>query len=208
MRVELKNVSLAYGDKSPLFQNLNLRVEPGDFVTIRGPSGCGKSSLLRLINRLQSPSFGQLTVDDLPIEQYDVTGLRRSIGYVQQVPVMIDGFVRDNLNLAFQFKTARSASLASEDTFRASMDEFLLNDIDMDEPAGTLSVGQKQRIALIRALLTEPRVLLFDEPTSALDDKSRSLVESWLARLNLNEIISVVLVTHLNFDIGEAMATR
>jgi putative ABC transport system ATP-binding protein len=199
MRLDINNVSLQYGKKKPLFQRVNLTVDSGDFVLIHGPSGSGKSSFLRLPNRLQEPSSGDILLDGIPVTRHNVTELRRKIGYVQQTPAMAGGAVRNNLTLSFTFRAARDRQWPDEDRLRILLDDFLLQDVDLDDDAETLSVGQKQRIALIRTLLSEPRLLLCDEPTSALDPESKSVVETWLERLALEQSIGIVLVTHLDF---------
>ena len=199
MRIELKNVTLQYDEKTPTFQGIDLNVETGDFILIQGASGIGKSSLLRLLNRLQEPTAGEIRIDGKPIAEFDVTTLRRKIGYVQQLPVIIDGSVEDNFNLSFRFRSARSQTKPRTETIRQFMDDFLLQEVRLADDAQKLSVGQKQRISLIRMLLLQPEVLLCDEPTSALDAESKEIVESWIERINIEKGIGVILVTHLDF---------
>lgn len=199
MQLQLKDLSLHYKDKSPLFQNVNLTVNNGDFILIQGPSGSGKSSLLRLLNRLQDPTSGDILIGGRPVTGYEVTELRRKIGYVQQTPIVVETTVQDNLVLPFHFKVADGQAPPSGEDLRKRLDDFLLQDVDLDDEAETLSVGQKQRIALIRTLLSGPEILLCDEPTSALDARSKEIVEGWLERLNLERKIAVVLVSHTDF---------
>ncbi|MBT5877264.1 MAG: ATP-binding cassette domain-containing protein [Candidatus Latescibacteria bacterium] len=199
MRVELNHLSLAYGEKPPLFTDLNLILNDGDFILITGPSGSGKSSLLRLINILHAPIAGFIHIDDLPIDQHEVTRLRRRIGYIQQVPVMLPGTVRENLHLPFRFKTAKDQSAPDDPKMRDSMDGFLLQDVGLADDASQLSVGQKQRLSLIRTMLTRPEVILCDEPTSALDPESKSVVEEWIIRLNTDSNTTILMVSHQDF---------
>lgn len=208
MRLEIKNLSLRYGTKKPLFEGVNLTVDSGDFVLIHGPSGSGKSSFLRLPSRLQEPASGEILLDGRSVRRRDVTELRRTVGYVQQTPEMAGGAVRSNLTLSFTFRAAREKRLPDEDMLRTLLDDFLLQDVDLDDDAETLSMGQKQRIALIRTLLSEPRFLLCDEPTSALDPESKSVVETWLERLALEQNIGIVKVTHLDFRPERIRARR
>ena len=199
MKIELRDLSLAYGDGARLLGSVSLVIDPGAFVLIEGPSGSGKSSLLRLLNRLQEPTGGEILFDGKSIRPCDVTTLRRCIGYVQQSPVMLDGSIADNLRWPFRLRSARGEPAPSVERLRGLMDEFLLQDVELTHEAATLSVGQKQRIALIRSLLTNPVVLLCDEPTSALDPESREIVQESLERLNVQQRITVVVVTHLEF---------
>ena len=199
MKLQLQNLSLQYDGKPPLFQNVDLTVNSGEFVVIHGPSGIGKSSLLRLLNRLQDPTSGSILIDDKPISEHNVTHLRRRIGYVQQTPVTIEGTVRENLLLPFTVKAAGNAPPPNDDTLRQKLDAYLLNDVQLDDNATELSVGQKQRIALIRILLIAPSLLICDEPTSALDPESRSIVERELERINRETQTSVILISHVDF---------
>ena len=91
MKIELQKIELSFGDKPPLLQDLDFMLDAGDFALIHGPSGCGKSSLLRGLNRLQEPSAIRILIDGRPAGEYEVTQLRRRMGFVQQTPVMVTG---------------------------------------------------------------------------------------------------------------------
>lgn len=208
MRIELKRLGLHYEGKKPLFRDLDLALEEGGFIVIQGPSGSGKSSLLRLINRLQEPDRGEIRIDGRSIEEYDVTALRRRIGYVQQIPVMLEGSVRDNLMFPFQFRSARELDPPGEEVLRTWLDRLLLREIELGDCARELSVGQKQRVALIRTLLVQPEVLLCDEPTSSLDSESKKIVEDWLERINSGSQIGIILVTHSKVEFSEVRPFR
>lgn len=199
MKIETANLTLRFGDKDPLFENFDLDISSGDFLLIQGPSGSGKSSILRLFNRLIEPTSGQLRFDGQPIADAEVPALRRRIAYVQQTPVVVPGSVRENLEYSFTFKVAAKEPKPSAETLRRWLDDFLLDDVDLNDDASTLSVGQQQRIAFIRILLVQPDFLLCDEPTSALDQQSREIVENWLEKINLEQRIGILLVTHLDF---------
>jgi putative ABC transport system ATP-binding protein len=200
MKIELRDVSLDYGAAAPLLSRVSLAIEGGEFVIIEGPSGSGKSSLLRLLNRLHEPTAGGIIVEGRPMSDYEVTALRRRVGYVQQTPMMLEGSVVDNLHLPFRFRSAQRRTAPAPDRLRQLMDEFLLHDVGLSDTATQLSVGQKQRIALLRTVLTEPEVLLCDEPTSALDPESREIVQMALERFNVDARMTVVVVTHFDFE--------
>ncbi len=199
MKIELQNIELSFADMPPLLRDLNFVLEAGEFALIHGPSGCGKSSLLRVLNRLQEPSAGRLLIDGRPAEQYEVTQLRSRMGFVQQTPVMVAGSVRENLYYPFIIKAQRGRELPGDEVLRTWLDDLLLVDVALEADAGVLSVGQQQRLALIRTLLAEPEILLCDEPTSALDADSKGVVDAWLERANVERGIGIVLVTHLDF---------
>lgn len=201
MRLMLDHVGLSFDEKT-LFENVSLAIDQGDFVVIRGASGSGKSSFLRLLNRLGEPSDGSIAADGTPLVDTEVTSYRRRVGYVQQTPILISGTVRDNLLLPFSYKAA-STPVPGRDRLQSDLTGFNLTDVGLDDPADNLSVGQKQRIALIRTLLTGPDIILCDEPTSALDPESRAIVEDRLRHINREENTTIVLVTHLTFDPGD-----
>ena len=208
MQIELRDLSLQYKEKETMFEAVSLSFTSQDFVLIRGQSGSGKSSLLRLINRLQEPTSGEIFVDGKSMADWDVTTLRRSVGYVQQTPIMVGGTVRENLLLPFQFKSAEKMLTPADADLEKWMVEFLLNGVTLGENAEVLSVGQKQRIALIRTLLTKPEIVLCDEPTSALDPDSKAIVEGWLERIHLEQGVGVVLVTHVDFKPEQVVPRR
>ena len=199
MQIELRKIALRYDDKPPLLENLDFLLADGDFALIHGPSGCGKSSLLRILNRLQEPSAGDILIDGRPIGSSAVTHLRRKMGYVQQTPVVIAGSVQDNLLYPFRFKAQHRLRVPDQPVLRNWLDDFLLQNVELGDEAQQLSLGQKQRLALIRSLLIEPEVLLCDEPSSALDRESKIVVDQWLERVNAEFGVGVVLVTHLDF---------
>ena len=199
MKIELKNISLKFKEKSPLFQNINLTIEHGDFILIQGKSGIGKSSFLRLLNRLHEPTTGQIWIDDKPITDHQITNLRRRIGYLQQTPIMVKGSIEDNLKLPFHFKSSRKLKQPSKRQLEQTLRNFLLTNINLQSNAQNLSLGEKQRIALIRTLLSEPEIILCDEPTSALDSDSQQIVGNALEQTNVEKETTVLLVTHLDF---------
>jgi len=204
MEIILTDITLAFDDKT-LFTNVDLTIAQGDFIVIRGASGSGKSSFLRLLNRLAEPTTGTLFVDGEQIGSTEVTHYRRRVGYVQQTPVLISGTVAENLLLPFGYKSSTTA-VPDRGQLDEHLNDFNLTDVKLDDPADKLSIGQKQRIALIRTVLTQPDIILGDEPTSALDPESRTIVEDRFRAINRDRKTTVVLVTHLEFDAGDTDA--
>ncbi|MBU2551070.1 MAG: ATP-binding cassette domain-containing protein [Proteobacteria bacterium] len=198
--IEFDRVSFHYEPGRSLFDQVSPSLPAGGFVLVRGPSGSGKSTLLRLINRLEEPEAGEIRFKGRPLGDYPAPRLRRSLLYIQQTPVAVDAPVRDNLLLPFAFKSNRDLSRPDDGRLRELMDEFLLTGVGLDDAAQTLSVGQLQRMCLIRGLLLEPEVLLLDEPTSALDRESSRLVEAAAERLNQEAGLTVVMVSHKDFE--------
>ena len=117
------------------------------------------------------------------------------MGLLQQTPVLLSGSVRDNLLLSFRYTASDGLPRPDDRSLDGELERFLL-DVDLDDDAGPLSVGQKQRLALIRTLLAKPDLLLCDEPTSALDPESRGIVQDRLERFCSEEGKTAILVTH------------
>jgi len=198
--IEFSKVTFSFSDTKILFENLSLQINAGSFYLIQGPSGSGKSTFLRLINRLEEPSGGNLLFHGRRLASYSPPLLRRSILYIQQTPTAIDGTVRQNLLLAFTFKNNRDLTPPDDDLLKARLDNFLLNDIGLETNAQTLSVGQLQRLCLIRGLLLDPEVLLLDEPASALDEESSRIVEQTSEQLCTESGLTVLMVSHRRFE--------
>jgi len=127
---------------------------------------------------------------------HDLTLLRRRVVYLQQIPVMLNATVKENLRLPFSFKSADRSKIPDDEEIRKYFKVFLLEGVSPEDNAQNLSVGQKQRLALIRALLLKPEMLLLDEPTSSLDQESRLIVEKQVQVLNSKERIGIVMVSH------------
>ncbi|GIX06493.1 MAG: ABC transporter ATP-binding protein [Candidatus Poribacteria bacterium] len=197
MDIAFERVSLRYGE-TVVLEEVSFRVQSGQFALIEGPSGAGKSSMLRLINRLEDPSSGTISADGRPLPEWPVLQLRRQIAYVPQIPVLFPGTVRENLLTPFRFRANRDRTPPTDEELRARLSELLL-EVKLEETATTLSVGQQQRIALLRAALLEPRLMLCDEPTAPLDPDSREVVERTLERWNQEQGITVFLVTHQGY---------
>jgi len=194
--LELKNVSKAVlrkvnntRVKTQILSNIDLNVRKGDLVSIMGASGSGKSTLLRLINRLSERDSGDILLNGKDIRYYDPMVLRRKVGMMFQVPVVFKGSVRDNLAFGMKLwgKDVDIQTLSRD----AGISENLL-----DADAKHLSVGEKQRVCMARALANQPEVLLLDEPTSALDAASAERIEKLLLRLKLEKDLTMLWVTH------------
>ncbi len=196
--LELCGAAFAYPGGRSVFQGAGFALPKGSLTLVKGPSGAGKSTLLRLLNRLEEPTRGAVLYRGRPLSKYPPPVLRREISYLQQTPILLDSSVRDNLLLPFSFQANQDKPRPNDNTLRARMTEFLLEGVSLADNAATLSVGQKQRLCLIRALLLSPSVLLLDEPTAALDPESRSIVENAAETLCL-EGVTVVMAGHQEY---------
>ena len=162
------------------------------FTAIVGPSGAGKSTLLRLLDRLDAPTTGTVRLDGVDLATLDPLALRRRVAMVFQRPIVFPGTVLDNLTMV-------GPPLDAEGAQEALARVGLRADV-LDHDAATLSGGEAQRLAIARALRTEPEVVLADEPTASLDGESTAMIEQLLAEL-AGAGVTVVAVTH---DPGQA----
>lgn len=159
-----------------------------DIYTVLGPSGAGKSSLLRLLNRLDEPSAGEVIFNGKKYNEYTPCQLRRKIGYLFQTPYLFPGTVRDNL-LYGEKDLAESHMIEL-------LEQVMLAAIFLDKDTENLSIGEKQRVALARLLAIKPDILLLDEPTSALDPTNTEAIESMVKNIVEQKVLTAIMVTH------------
>lgn len=197
--LEIKDISFAYEGSALVFEHLNLAVLPGEFILVKGASGSGKSTLLRLICRLNQLAGGSILFEGRDITSIAPARLRSSVSYVAQIPQMTDASVEENLLLPFSFAINAEKSPPGKEELREMLKVFYLSDISLDRSAMRLSTGQKQRVAIMRALLQEPLLLLLDEPTSALDQESAAMVFSIMERLSIEQRKTIMTVTHSDY---------
>jgi subfamily B ATP-binding cassette protein HlyB/CyaB len=177
--IELDRVTFRYpGSESPALREVSLRIPAGSMVGIVGRSGSGKTTLAGLLQGLHYPSEGAVRFDGHNVRDIDLSFLRSQTGVVPQEPFLFRGTVKDNIRMG---KPTASFEDVVEAARQAGADEFIQElaqryDTNLEEGAVNLSGGQKQRISIARALLREPRIIIFDEATSALDPESEAIV--------------------------------
>jgi ATP-binding cassette subfamily B protein len=186
-RVSFHGVDFTYPSRPDhlALHEFNLHVEPGEAVALVGPSGAGKSTVFQLLQRFYDPTAGAIHIDGVSIETLPPERLRAHIAVVAQEPVMFAGTITDNIRYGRIDASEREIHAAAN---AAAADEFIRRlpegyDTRLGERGITLSVGQRQRIAIARAILRDAAVLLLDEATSALDAENEHLVQVGLSNL-------------------------
>jgi ATP-binding cassette, subfamily B, bacterial len=193
--IEFDQVSFGYGDGAVL-ADLSFRVAPGTICAILGPSGVGKSTLADLLVRFYDPSAGAIRLDGRDLRDLRLTDLRHAVLLVDQAPYLFHASIRENIAYARPGATDDEIVSAAQD---AAIHERILALPDgyatmVAERGQTLSAGERQRIALARALLANPKVLILDEPTSALDEANERAIAETLVRVAQGR--TAILITH------------
>jgi ABC-type multidrug transport system fused ATPase/permease subunit len=182
--VHFDEVSFAYGSE-PVLKGVSLEAKPGEVIAIVGPTGAGKTTLVNLLLRFFDPSAGRVMVDGHDLRQLKVRSLREQVAIVLQEPFLFPLSVADNLSYGRPSATREEIIAAAE---AANADAFICRlpdgyDTVIGERGATLSGGEKQRLAIARALLKDAPILILDEPTSALDARTETLLLEALERL-------------------------
>ena len=195
---ELDNLGLVSPEKI-ILEEISLSVEAGAHLTITGPSGSGKSSLLKLLAALVSPSSGRIVYQGRDLEDLDPVTYRREVSYCFQQPVLFGQTVRDNVAFPFEIRQIPF----DQERVLTALARLDLGPEFLDKPIKDLSGGEKQRVALVRNLLFEPKVLLLDEVSSGLDEKTKILLRTFLKDLH-QEGVTLIEVTHDQKEIEAA----
>ena len=184
-KIEFDHVSFAYVDDRYVLKDVSFLVQPGETLAIVGHTGSGKTSIISLLNRLYHIQKGEIRIDDLRIEDYQLGALRAGIGVVLQDVFLFSGSVMDNITL-------RNTSIPRKKVIEAAkligMHDFIMQlpggyDYDVMERGGSLSLGQRQLLSFIRALLYNPSILILDEATSSVDTESEQLIQQAIDKL-------------------------
>lgn len=190
-RIDLEHVTFGYNPGEPIVEDLTLHVESGDYVALVGASGCGKSTVMRLMLGFEKPQEGVVAYDGHDLETVDAQALRHNIGVVLQDTQLFQGDILSNITISAPW-------LSEEDAWAAAEGAGIADDLRC-LPMGLATVvaadgvgfsgGQKQRLAIARALAPRPAVLMFDEATSALDNKTQQIVCDTLDGLSCTRIV-------------------
>jgi ATP-binding cassette subfamily B protein len=195
-RITFEHVSFGYDPANPVIHDVDITIEPGETVAFVGPTGAGKSTLAKLITRFYDPTAGRVLIDGHDLRQVTFASLRRQLGVVPQEPFLFAGSIRDNIAFARQGATDAEVNEAVRAVGLEDMIERMPDGLDtiVHERGQSLSSGERQLIALARAFLAHPRVLVLDEATSNLDLQSETKIEAALDVLL--EARTAVLIAH------------
>lgn len=203
--VEFQGVTFGYDPKHPVLHDLDLKVSPGEIIAIVGPSGAGKTSLVNLIARFYDTTRGRILIDGIDLRQVRLESIRRQIGSVSQESLLFSVSLKENIKYG---KPGATDLQILQAAMNADMHNFIMGlphnyDTKIGEDGIKLSVGQKQRMSIARATLTDPRILILDDATSALDSKTEANVQAALERLMRGRTCFVIahrLSTIMNAD--------
>ncbi|MCC0179211.1 ATP-binding cassette domain-containing protein [Waterburya agarophytonicola K14] len=193
--LRLKAVSLQASVGSDfLLHNISWELKQGSKVAVVGASGAGKTSLLRLLNRLASPTKGKIFIRDLPAKRLTTTQLRRQIVLAPQEPKLLGMKVIDALGYPLRLQKLPESEIRQR--IETWVNLIRIPDEWFDKTELQLSLGQRQLVGIARSLVMQPEVLLLDEPTSALDIGTATHVFSVLGKLNQSQNLTIVMVNH------------
>ncbi len=189
--IELNNITFRYGENKTIFNNLSLKIRPGEYVAVVGKTGCGKSTLIRLLLGFEEPQKGVIYYDGKDLSKLDYKSLRQKIGIVMQNGKLFSGDIFSNIAISSPALTLDEAWEAAE---KAGIAEDIRNmpmgmNTILSDGGGGISGGQRQRILIARAVAAKPRIMIFDEATSALDNITQTTVSETLDNLKCTRII-------------------
>ena len=208
-KVEFRNVKFTYPDdkgQKPVLNGLNIIVEPGQKVALVGESGCGKSTTVNLIERLYEPVEGEVLLDGINVNEYNIDYLRSLIGYVKQESILFNKSIRKNIIFGREEQLKELGdidSLLDEACTDAFIKDFIEKkqnkyEYNVGVKGNKLLPGQKQRVSIARALLAKPKIIILDEATSSLDHEAENKVQAALDVINKKGITTIIIGNRLN----------
>jgi ATP-binding cassette subfamily B protein len=183
--INFRKVFFAYDEKNEVLKDVSFTVQPGQTMAIVGATGAGKSSIINLLNRFYEIQKGRIELDGIPIEEYELDSLRSRIGLVLQDVFLFSGTILENITLR---NPAITRSQVEQAARLCGVDEWISRlpgqyDYPVMERGSSLSIGQRQLISFVRALVYDPAILVLDEATSSIDTESEQLIQQAIEKL-------------------------
>ena len=195
-KVEFKDVSFQYEPRKPVLMNLSFILEPGSWLLITGASGSGKSTIVNLVMRFYEPQSGVVLIDSIPMQDWDISFLRRQVGYVGQEPLLFHGTIKENI---FFCQDGVDERQLQESLRIAQLEEFISElpdglDTMIGERGLTLSGGQRARVAIARAIVFNPTILILDEANAMVEKDLEQ--EFWAQLANSRKDKTTIILSH------------
>lgn len=199
--IEVDHVKKIYGmkfNRSTAINNISFDIEPGEFVGIMGPSGAGKTTLLNIMSTIDKPTFGRIKIDGQDVTQYDEKRLsefrRQKLGFIFQDFNLLNSLtLKENIILPLALNKLDVETIESK---LAHIATVLNLTAILERFPNEISIGQQQRAAVARAIITEPKMLFADEPTGSLDSKAATELLQYLTTVNEKQKMTLMMVTH------------
>ena len=188
------NIDFSYDDEQIIFNNLNLNIKPGELIGIVGATGAGKTTIAKLILRFYDPKSGSIKIGNTDIKNISTSDLRKNIGFVSQEIFLIDGTIKENILYSHMGYDEKGLIDAAKKSQAHEFISKLPNGYDtlVGERGQKLSVGQKQRLAIARAIYKNPPILIFDEATSAVDNLTERLIQEAISEISKGRTTIVI----------------
>ena len=192
--IKIKDISFTYPNNKPVINNLSLQIKKGQMIAIVGESGSGKSTLIDVIMGFNDPTSGDILIDDTPLKKYDINSYRKKIGYVPQGGDLFNASITQNIKWANEKATNEQIQHMCKEAYADSFIKSFPEGYEtlVGDRGVRLSGGQLQRIALARALIRKPEILILDEATSSLDSKSEKNIQEALNTIARKTTIIVI----------------
>jgi ATP-binding cassette subfamily B protein len=192
--INFKNVWFAYTDNEYVLKNINLSINPGETIALVGATGAGKSSVINLLNRFYDINRGSIEVDNIEIKDYDLISLRQNIGIVLQDVFLFSNSIRYNITLGNPDVTDEMILRTADSVGALDFIEKLPGKLDYNvmERGATLSVGQRQLLSFIRAMVYNPKILVLDEATSSVDSETEEMIQKAIEKMMVNRTSIVI----------------
>jgi ATP-binding cassette subfamily B protein len=194
--IKFENVCFSHESGKNILENINFRINPGETLGIIGPPGSGKTSIINLIPRFYEPSSGKVTIDDISVDEFEMTNLRKNIGLIHQDVFLFTDSIRENIaygnpNVPFE-EIEKVAKIAQIHDFIITLPQQY--DTVVGERGSTLSGGQRQRISIARALLINPPILIIDDATSSVDTITEKYIQAQLEKISTDK--TTIIIAH------------